>query len=93
MSYNKTIVWYLLSVCQHRLGPDHYEASLASAERGISLIQKNSLDSQNDGSGTETKSMSPCDGDDMMEMLRALRDGLQAVILEERERTNHEMPS
>ena len=62
-------VWYLLGVCQHRMGPEHYEAALASAERGLQLIGDGD-DEEEDGDGASA----------MRDMLVMLRDGLAREV-------------
>ena len=67
-----TAVWYLLGVCQHRMGPEHYEAALASAERGLQLIgdDDDDEDAEEEGDGAAA----------MREMLVMLRDGLAREV-------------
>ena len=67
-----TAVWYLLGVCQHRMGPEHYEAALASAERGLQLIgdDDDDEDEEEEGDGAAA----------MREMLVMLRDGLAREV-------------
>lgn len=67
-----TAVWYLLGVCQHRMGPEHYEEALASAERGLQLIgdDDDDEDEEEEGDGAAA----------MREMLVMLRDGLAREV-------------
>ena len=68
-SLTRNAVWYLLSVCQHRLGPDHFEASLQSAERGVRVVDASIAAAAEEDAGA-----------DIREMLVLLRDGLRSEI-------------